>query len=549
MKAVEPTSHEFTANAIWNENGLKPFFGADARVKAGGGSQKGEFTMGMGSEVERWTVTLYYQESGFCLPSGGITPGGTHIELDEIREFRLSVKRHPDEDPAGQESFNVHIAPRWKGMEVEKNDGTRTTFSVPEGLGDAVNVRLSGSNIEFDRYLELLQEAAAAVGINAWYFSERDLHEYSNIIDAERYVRLFKDRSGPIHARAGPIASMGHLLENDRSGYRAIVQNDTDEHGNQVEGYYHTATLGVERVAELFPDHTFPREVKHYYARESESKPDSHPMAHPKVGVSYQTSKWDRKIGWDDLEDMERQLDQTLLSVLADAGIPIRSGNAGDGEGGTGPFKPDPYFPAVDREIPDDYLYGLDLTQIRNEQESVVIRHVADGLSPVEWESLQTLVTDGGKVSPKTIAEHHDRNEDSVRRALNRIDDLVEREYGSVSLRSNFIADMVHDAVKEARESTRRAVETGAKALAAAERGLDEKTSAFIAWAAKHGIDVDDTRDAQMVLRMGGVERVEKAVRDGYELWTGAGRDPARFRSATLHLGEKGIGVAWHWLS
>jgi len=42
---------------------------------------------------------------------------------------------------------------------------------------------------------------------------------------------------------------------------------------------------------------------------------------------------------------------------------------------------------------------------------------------------------------------------------------MVEKEYGRVSLRSNHIADLVHDAVKEAKESTRRAVEAGLKAI------------------------------------------------------------------------------------
>ena len=545
MKVARPTCHEFTANAIWNEHGLKPFFGADAATKQAGGSRKAEFTHG----GERWKATLYYQESGFCVPESGVTPSGTAVEVDNIREYRIAIDRHPDEDEIGQQGLNAHLSPRWKGMKVEKNDGSKSTYSTPEGLGDAVNVRLSGSNIEFTRYLTLLQEAADSVGINGWYFAERDLHDYSNIVDAERYVRLFKDRSGPIHSRDGPLASMGHLLENDRSGYRKLVQNDTDPHGNKSPGYYHTATLGTERVRSLFPDHTFPREVKHYYAREHKSKPNSHPLAHPKLGVSYQSSKWDRTLGWGDIQELTRQLDETIHSVLADAGIPVRSGNVGDGQGGTGPFKPDPYFPAVDMERPDDHLTGLDLTQIRHDQQSVVVRYLADGLSPVEWESLETLVTDGGEVSPKDIASDHDRHEDSVRRALNRIDELVEREYGSVSLRSSFIADMVHESVKEARDATRRAVETGAKALAAGERGLDEHTSAFIAWASKHDIDVDDTGDARMVLRMGGVERVKRAVEQGYELWTNAGRDPARFRSARLKLGEKGTGIAWHWLS
>jgi len=61
-----------------------------------------------------------------------------------------------------------------------------------------------------------------------------------------------------------------------------------------------------------------------------------------------------------------------------------------DGDG-SGPFREDDYFQADDVQYPDDHIISLDLTEIRQEQESIVIRHhLADGgFSPVEWESLQ----------------------------------------------------------------------------------------------------------------------------------------------------------------
>ena len=98
---------------------------------------------------------------------------------------------------------------------------------VPEGFGEGINVRVDGSNIEFEEYLPLFQRAAEAVDIRRDYFAEP--HPYSNVRDAERYVRLNKDVSGPVHARDGPIAQMGHLLENDREGtagsYRTIKRS------------------------------------------------------------------------------------------------------------------------------------------------------------------------------------------------------------------------------------------------------------------------------------------------------------------------------------
>jgi len=66
---------------------------------------------------------------------------------------------------------------------------------------------------------------------------------------------------------------------------------------------------------------------------------------------------------------------------------------------------------------------------------------------------------------------------------------MVEKEYGVFRFDLNHIADLVHDAVKEAKESTRRAVEAGAKAIQASRRGVDEATSALVAWAANWDVD------------------------------------------------------------
>lgn len=538
---VEPAPHEFAANFLFDEDGLAPFFAADSQVKSGGGSQYGEFTI----DDERWKVKLYYQSSNVVHP-GDQLPGGTPWRLEEMREFRLKVKRHPSEDPVGEQSFNAHIQPRWQGMEVEHSDGAVREYSVPQGFEEGLNIKIQGSNIEFARYLPLLRRGASAVGIRSDYFET--LHEYSNIQDAERYVRLHKDASGPIHSRDGPIASMGHLLENDRQGYRKVVQNDDDEHGRNLPGYYHTVTLGPRRVREAFPDHSLPKEVKHYYARQAASMDDDNPLAHPKVGVSYQVSRTDETLEVSEagIAQLERELDQTLLSVLADAGLDIAPQNGG------GPFVEDAYFePVVTNDGPDPV--GLDLTQVKSDQESIVVRQLSDGLSPVQWESIQTLVADGGELAPADIADEHDRHVGSVRRALRELEDLVDREYNTVTLRSNYIAELVHEAVDEAREATRRAADAGAKAIEASRRGLNESMSAFIAWAARHGVDVDDALDrqeARMTLRFGETgQETRRAIREGFRVWREAGLPEERYRTARIRFDDGSFGQAWHYLN
>jgi len=536
MRTIGLAPHELHANLLFNSDGLAPFFALDSEVKAGEGSKSGEFLQ----DGERWVVRLSYQDSNIVHP-GERTPQGTDWQLQTMREYRLKIARHPEEDSVGQQDFVAHVAPRWPGMQGERDDGSRIEIPVPDGFGEGVNVRVKGSNIEFHRYPELLQRAAIEIGVTGRYFEEP--HLYSNVQDAEKYARVHRDASGPVHARDGPIAAMGHLLESDRRGYRKIVQNDDDERGRNLPGYYHTATLGPKRIREAFPDHHLPKEVKHYYAREALSVPDDHPLSHPKVGSSLQASLLDddETVRWRDLETLERELDQTVLSVLADAGIDIAPS-------GSGPFVEDSYFELeVDHSGPEPV--GLDLTRVEQKQESVVVRHLSDGLSPVQWEALEMLVADGGQVAPADIADEYSRHVESVRRALREMEDLVISDYADVSLRSEYVAEMVHAAVDEAREATRRAVDTAAKAAEAAERGLENTMSAFIAWAARHGVDVNDAREAQMTLRFGEIEKHGKAIREGFRVWKDAGMPEERYRQAQVQLADGSRGTAWRWLA
>ncbi|MFC7138460.1 MarR family transcriptional regulator [Halosimplex aquaticum] len=546
MRAIEPAWHEYAANLLFVEDGLMPYFAADSQVKAGGGSQQARFELA----GESWNVKLYYQDSGIVHP-GPSTPTGTDFRLDEIREFRLHVARASDEDPVGEQSFNAHIAPRWQGMQVESDDGQRFEMDVPEEMDEGINVRIQGSNINALRYSTLLKRAAEAVGISMGYF-ENPL-EFSNTQDAERYVRVHKNESGPVHARDGPVATMGHLLEDDRTGYRKVVQNDDDEHGRNLPGYYHTVTLGPQRVREAFPSHELPVEVKHYYSREALARDPDDPLAHPKVGVSYQVSRWDDTLGADQeaLAQLQRELDRVLHAVLIDAGLDVAPDH------GSGPFVEDAYF---DAEVSDGFEEPptLDMAHIHHEQESVVLKHVKDGLSPVEWESLEVLVTDGGEVAPADIAEEKGRHVDSVRDALRRMDDLVQREYGSVSLRSTYVAELVHDAVQRAEDAVRDAASASAKALEAAERGLDERTSALLAFCDRYNIDYRDKGDARMKIRFGELDPDADPspaflAKRAFGLWTDAKQDAERFRSALVKWsrpdGERCRVDAWRLLA
>ncbi|CCC41967.1 DUF7845 domain-containing protein [Haloquadratum walsbyi] len=523
-RLIKPQDHEFTANFNY-DNGLDAWLACDSVVKQHDGSYETE-TEALG---ETWDVTLYYQDSSILPPRDGTTPNGTKIEHDQIREFRIRVEA---QDELGEKKANYHIRPRWRRMRVETDEGDQHELSIPRTLvneHDAMNVRVSGSNIDFCDYGDLLMCAASSLGVSAHHFRESYRHETSNVQDAAKYVRVHEDVSGPVHARTGPLVSLAHVLENDREGYRKLVQNDTNERGRQLAGYYHTATLGPQRVREVFPDHALPVECKHYYAREAHSRPDSDALAHPKVEVAYQTSRTDDTLHLTDenLAQLDEELTEWLYAILADAGLDLRANE--------NVYVEDEYF-SVENATTTASVVDLDLTEVRHEQESVVYKHLADGMAPTDQECLNVLVSDGGAVSPQDLAESTGRHEDTVYNSLARMNDLVTHTYGEVSLKSTYTSELVADALDQAQQAVDNAAKTAADAVHASKRGLDNATSAFVAWCERYGVNYNDNGDGMIIDlgRVDSIKEVRNILRSGFDRWCKMKRDAITFKSAKV---------------
>lgn len=521
--AVETQQHEATLNLIWSD--IDPFFALDSAVKDAGGSRSSTLQF----DGEEWRCTLYYQDSGIAHP-GKSLPDGTPFRLDTLREYRIDCKAV---DGIEEKKVNYHIAPRWDGMKSENGK----EIPVPPQIESGINVRASGANYPADMYVHLLRNAAAVLDVNGLYFAEDTLHPYSNVQDLARYVRLDKDQSGPIHARSGPIAQMGHLLESDRSGYRSLEQVDTDKRGRDLPGWRHKTILGSDRIQEMTDEYRAPKEIKHYYAEEAAGMDAENPLAHPKLEVSYQTARWDETIRYTDLDDLNDELETTLYAVLKSAGLSLYDYDTGENPENDALYVSDKYFDA-DSYQEAERVPTLGLDAIQQEQEHIVVNALKDGLSPVQWESIETLIADGGQVSPQDIAEEHDRHPGSVRRALNDLDDLIKHEYDSVSLRSKHVAEMAHEAVKDAEEAVRRAVETGGKALAKDQiERLEEAESALQAYAASRGMDVTRDDDGirvrfRQMPETATFDDVKTRIRDLIKHWRNAGRDMEALRQA-----------------
>ncbi|TKR25700.1 DUF7845 domain-containing protein [Natronomonas salsuginis] len=529
---IDPAWHEVAVNLVFGDrgaccqHGLEPFYAAEKIVRDNDGSKRARCRVGDHSV----SLKLYYQNSGI----GSLNHSSSALET--IREFRIAWEVIDENDDIGERSGNIHIAPRTPNM----TDQNGKSISTPKDL-TGVNCRILGSNFPLDLYGELLQRATTALGFDSQYFAQERIHQgYSNIQDAARYVRLIRGESGPVHSVDGVLARISNLLANDREGYRKYVADDTE-----TPGYYHTATIGPKRAGELIHQHHLPKEFKHYLAREADSLDPEDPLYHPKVEVSLQTSRTDDPIRWEERERVARELDEALLNLLQWEDYPITDDDlddddrdGGDPPGGIGPFVEDQYFLAEtnqrQRRVFDDPT-----PELQSSQESLVMKHVVDGFEESDDDVLATLVTDGGQISPEDIADEHGWHIQTVYRAIDRLEDLVEHHYGKLSLRSNHIAQQVHQYVQAAREHATDAMDTLARSLEH-EIGLELSNDALLEWLDQFGVDVDVRREAQLELRFGNVDmyRSEFAVdlTTGLYQWMKAGWERERFLNATVDV-------------
>ncbi|PYZ03054.1 hypothetical protein C8039_12705 [Halogeometricum sp. wsp3] len=126
------------------------------------------------------------------------------LALQTMRECRLNVALIPKwiRSVRGIAAHVRHAGPR----EGERDDGSRIEIRVPDGFGEGVNSR-EGLESRVRRYPSYSR--APRAGSHSVLRGDTHLR---NVRIAEKYARIHRDASGPVHARDGPIAAMGHLL-------------------------------------------------------------------------------------------------------------------------------------------------------------------------------------------------------------------------------------------------------------------------------------------------------------------------------------------------
>jgi hypothetical protein len=118
------------------------------------------------------------------------------------------------------------------------------------------------------------------------------------------------------------------------------------------------------------------------------------------------------------------------------------------------------------------------------------------------------------------------------------MDDLVETGYNEVAIRSEYVAEVVHQAIRDAEEASKRAMETVGQALEDSERRVEENISAWRAWARRHGIEHSDQDGEQMEFDVGEIEsktELKKLLRQGERLWTDMEQSVEEYRQAKVN--------------
>ncbi|MEY7852158.1 hypothetical protein AB7C87_23490 [Natrarchaeobius sp. A-rgal3] len=477
--------HEFDAHFHLVREALKPYYALTDVRKNHDWANDGKPTATYESGGETWRVCLDYDEQPI-LPWSDPS-----YRLETAYLYRIYFVCEDGTDDGKRADRNQRVKggtitfrPRWPDM--KKQDDETGQISDVNGYMDLgvpyIDAQVQASNIDFERYPDLLAEAAAAFGIPRRYFDT--FHHTSNIGDAALYVRILRSLSGPVYAADGPLARMHSLLESDRSGYRKHVEDNRDRPGDYV-----TTVVDDGRARKIIRGHEIGKEAKHYYMRDPDTyDPDQYGW-HPKLEVGYQTSATDRTVYWErdddelDRHDLRRELEELLANLLEWAGLDVIGGEQ---------YHEDAYFDPDDRERRSLKIVDCPLPKIESEQEAAVMRLWGD-MNPSDGAVVDMLLTDGGEVSPQETADETGYCYDTVLRAVDRLEGFVEHSYGQLSITSDYAAQEMLKRVRSAEEQFRR--EVGSTVMEVAEASQGVTSDALDAFVRRYDAGIDRSRD------------------------------------------------------
>ena len=488
--------HEGDLHLIFDDGGLKPYYAMDRiRKDHDGWKTEGKPTATIDFDGKTWALCYDYDTDNPLDPWE--SESYTLQTVPEFRFYLVAKDDLYDGERADQSSRirggTITVRPRWPGM---THNGGTPVRGIPNLGGPYIDVQIQVSNIDHTRYDELVREVFSAFGLPQRYFS--DPHQTSNWNDIARYVRIHRDHSGPIYGAKGPIARLHQVIESDRSGYR----QHTEDH-RKLPGYMVKTMVSDDRAREIVAGHTLGKEVKHYYPRDPSFYEPGDALYHPKLEVSYQSSKTDETVYWSDTEDALREIEETILNVLDWSELPIAGGK---------PYISDDYFSANDGRKRSRKIVACPLPEIEDAQENAVMKIWGD-MTASDTAVIDHLLTDGGSTSMTKAADATGYSYRTIRAVVDRCSEVIRHSYGELELASKHQRDMLLSRIRAAEDNFKNTIEDAA--MTAAETASDLSRSKWSEVRQRYNATVDhDPSDCRKKISVGYVAEDRQEARN-----------------------------------
>jgi hypothetical protein len=508
---VRSFPHEVEGHLQYGEFDLSPYWALSKVLHQGFHGYSGEVDAEYEGEV--WHLKLTYSKSGIA-PRPEDSVNAPHLY-----EYEL----HAEGPRRKHAHFNV--SPRFEGMtHFESGE----SLDIPWELGgEGVDVTFHGANLEPEEYPRLLSHFARVMGKEAGEFVRADYFEsphpeYSNVFTYERYVRVAREVSKKVVRSTGPLNRIRELLATQEGTQGAYHWDNED-----VVGKMHRLQLSPTDAGKLVPTHQYGKQLKYYhpkYVRSEESEDDS--LYNPKVGVLVKKKFHGEAIPWEDLGDARREIEETLVNLLAWSNVPT---------------KPDPTT-----YVEDDHFTPVESDQevarfedptpeIEARQDALLVTTLRE-LSGSAPEVVESLATDGGQHYTE-LAENTETSVSTIYRALQQLGNLARNEDGNVDLASEKLRQEIVGIVERTDDHLRSAADRACKLVNLETRQAAD--SALQQWMSKYGAQfVEATRDDERRLRIDTVlsrlrslsaPMLSEVLQEGLEAWCVAGRDPKDF--------------------
>jgi len=501
---LEPAPHECKAFLNF-EGSLKAYYALDRAKKDDSAPGVEPSTHHFDYGGESFELSFRRKSSGF------IPPDRDDYRLESVPEFVLDVEAVTE---PRKRHVNFVLSPRCDGLQTSSG-----AFQSPDFTG--VSVHAQGANLSPTDYPQLLRFAAETIDVNPRYFDTP--HKTSTLYEYERYVRIRRSKSSPIHKSGGTIEQLFEHIT-DIARRREFVDDNT-----KTSGFYNVVRFDSDASGSILSGHSLGKQVKHYHPKHPRSDANN-PLYHPKLGVLFRSSLNRDTVRWDDVEQVERELDETLLNVLSWSGLPTRSDSS--------VYVSDAYFDASE-SYSKIALRDNPLPQIRREQNALVVENVSanPSLEQSDVDVLEVMTDGGSQIDDETtageIASETDWSRRTVYRVLERLDGVLTSSNGSVRFASSYLRDSVGSLLGEVRDALERDEKVGES----------QSRSVFQEWCRTYGVEVTDDDDAFLQLRLGRLndKSIEDILRDGYRAWRESGRVSRRFKMANVVYHKDGF--------